>query len=346
MKGAIGIGIVLLIVSIVAARWALGPTFGTPKADKPAVDATKPPDYVVCWGYFDSERGVTILFPKQSGDIVSVVPENTHVTKGTVLLQIDDTAAKLQVSLAEADANAAERQYEEAKLLTEQYSLQRIQQEASIRSLESETKKIALERDSKVLSLDPGQPIRKTLEQMYAEGLKQLAEKKIAEQAKLKQLELLDAKYKIDQAMADWVAKKTRLKLANEMLKHYQLVAPGDGTVLRVHVRRGETWGPNPRPQAIDFLEDGPVIVRAEVLQEWGRFVNKGQDVVIEDDTYSGPKWDGKVTKILGWYAPTRTPVIEPFRYNDVRTLECIIDVTSGDAKKLNGQRIRAKIKI
>jgi hypothetical protein len=36
--------------------------------------------------------------------------------------------------------------------------------------------------------------------------------------------------------------------------------------------------------------------------------------------------------------------VIEPLRYNDVRTLECIIRVEGGGSAKLIGQRVRAKI--
>jgi hypothetical protein len=101
---------------------------------------------------------------------------------------------------------------------------------------------------------------------------------------------------------------------------------------------------------AIEFLPTSPIIVKAEVLQEWGSYVKVGQDVVIEDDTYKGPKWTGKVRTISQWYARTRSPIIEPFQMNDVRTLECLIEDIRPDEKNLTqpriGQRVRAKIKI
>ena len=129
------------------------------------------------------------------------------------------------------------------------------------------------------------------------------------------------------------------------MLTHFKIVAPSNGTVLRVHVRKGEALGPNPRGPAIEFLPDADIIVRGEVLQEWGRYVKKDQEVVIEDDTYNGPTWKGTVKSISQWYAPTRSPVIEPLRYNDVRTLECIIRVENAGTARI-GQRVRAKVKI
>ena len=45
------------------------------------------------------------------------------------------------------------------------------------------------------------------------------------------------------------------------------------------------------------------------------------------------------------WYAPARSQVLEPFRYNDVRTLEVIIAVKDSAGARVN-QRVRAKINI
>ena len=141
-------------------------------------------------------------------------------------------------------------------------------------------------------------------------------------------------------------AKKLIVQEAEETVKHFEITAPSDGYVLRTHVRKGETLGPNPRAPAIEFLPDAPIIIRAEVLQEWGRYVKAGAEVTIEDDTYKGPEWKGVVKKVGGWYATTRSPIIEPFRYNDVRTLECIIEVEKVGPEMRIGQRVRAKIKM
>jgi multidrug resistance efflux pump len=346
MKGTILLGILLLIASIVTAIWVYDQRVIAAKNEMPNDPAFERPQAVFTWGSFDVEPGVAKMYPRQTGDIVSLVAEHTAVKEGEVLLQLDDKLARLKVDEALADLHAGQQQLAEAKLLTRQYELQRIQQEAAIKALDHEVIKIQRERDSKRSSLDPMQPLWKTVTELYAESLAELAEKKIAEQAKLKQLELLNAKLKIEQAEAGVQARQSRVDQAKEALKFYRIVAPSKGTVLRVYVHKGESLGPAPKVQAIDFEPDAPIIVRAEVLQEWGRFVKPGQSVEIFDDTYEGPKWTGKVRTLSKWYAPTRSPVIEPFRYNDVRTLECLIEVMDGGSEKFIGQRVRAKIKI
>ena len=80
-------------------------------------------------------------------------------------------------------------------------------------------------------------------------------------------------------------------------------------------------------------------------MQEWGRYIRVGEKVDIEDDTYHGPHWKGTIKSVSEWYAPIRHPVIEPFRMNDVRTLDCVIAVENAEGARI-GQRVRAKISI
>jgi multidrug resistance efflux pump len=123
-------------------------------------------------------------------------------------------------------------------------------------------------------------------------------------------------------------------------------VAPSDGTVLRVHVNPGEILGPSPTRPAIEFLAKGALIVRGEVLQEWANRVKIDQDVEITDDTYQGPTFKGKVYALSPWFTQKRNLIIEPFTYNDVRFLECLVKVTSeGELPLRVGQRVRVKIK-
>ena len=347
MRTFVILGIILIAVSIVGAKWAMDhQTPVGPTQKEIEADASKPPEKVVCWGFFEVESGIAALYPKQFGDVKELTKDNTVVKKGEVLLQVNDTLAKLDVERAEADVKASELQVAEAKQLTDFYKLQKEQQISSINSIDLEVKKLKLEEKSRLQTLDEIQPLAKTIKESYAAGYAMLAEKKKVEESKLKQLGLQDANLKISQAQAELEAKKVRLEQAKEILNHFKVVAPSNGTVLRVHVHKGEVLGPNPRMPAIEFLEDSPIVVKAEVLQEWGRFIKGGEEVEIEDDTNSGPKWKGKVKSVAKWYAPTRSPVIEPLRYNDVRTLDCVIAITEGDSNKLIGQRVRAKVKI
>jgi multidrug resistance efflux pump len=350
MKGAhwLVIGVLLLVIMFVGVRWLYSPSSAADGQSKmsSADAAGKPPESIVCWGFFENEKGVAALTPKQFGDIIYVRPDNSVVKKGDVLLQLNDKMARLKVEEAEADVKAGTQQLAEARQLTKFYALQNEQQKASVDSVELEIKKTISDRDIQVDLRKENPALQARIKEMFGFHLGQLGEKKKAEEAKLKQLQLQDPQLKIRQAEADLDAKKARLDQAKESLTYFQIVADGPGKVLRTFVHKGEMLSPTPRMNpALEFMPEGRMIVRAEVLQEWGRFVKENQDVLIEDDTYKGTTWKGKVKSVSDWYAPTRSPVIEPFRYNDVRTLEVIIDVKDADNAKHN-QRVRAKIKI
>jgi multidrug efflux pump subunit AcrA (membrane-fusion protein) len=322
MKGYWLLGIALVILMFFGVKWLLDGSSASSDQKKHDAEVNTPPDKVVCWGNFDGEKGVAGLDPRQFGDVTDVVPENTKVKKGTVLLQIDDNIAKLKVE-------AAQQQLTQAKQLTRLYELQAIEAK---RSLDAVVREATREIDRLKPNGSPAQ---------IKEAQQLLADKKEAAEAKLEQIKLQNAPLKI--AMAD-----TQLKEAEAMLKYFQVLAPDHGTVLRVNVRKGETLGPSAMRHSVEFLPEAATIVKAEVLQEWGRYIGKGQEVLIEDDTYNGPTWTGTVKSVSQWYAQTRSPVIEPFRMNDVRTLECIIELK--DAKDAStpriGQRVRAKIDI
>jgi hypothetical protein len=312
------IGIALLIVMFIGVKMLFSGSAANDKA-KHEAEANAPPDKVVCWGYFDGEKGVAGLNPRQFGDVTHVVPENTEVKKGDVILQIGDDVAKRKVT-------AAKLQLAEATNLTELYKQQAIEYRETLAAVVREAKR---DIDARRTTGSPAQI--KEAEQL-------LAEKERAGKAKLAQIELQDAPLKIAQA-------ENQLKEAEAMLEYFKVIAPDDGTVLRVNVRKGETLGPGAMRHAVEFLPKAPIIVKAEVLQEWGRYIAVGQEVLIEDDTYKGPTWTGVVKSVSKWYAPTRSPVIEPFRMNDVRTLECIIEMKDSAGARI-GQRVRAKIDI
>jgi biotin carboxyl carrier protein len=355
MKGALWIlGFALLAGMFVGVK-LLFPTSNANQVNPRTGEGNEPPERIVCWGNFDVEEGVALLYPRQFGKVVFIHEESTKskesgyakVKEGDLLLQVENSLVKLAVEKAKAQVRAAEQQLAEAKKLPELYKLQKESQQSAIKAAQLEYDKFNADIEAKIAAYGAGnEPVVKKLREFADFGLKGLMIKKKVEEDKLKEIELQDADLKIKQAEADLDAKKLMVQEAEETVKHFEITAPSDGYVLRTHVRKGETLGPNPRVAAIEFLPDAPIIVRAEVLQEWGRYVKPGAEVIIEDDTYKGPEWKGVVKKVSGWYATTRSPIIEPFRYNDVRTLECIIEVEKGGPEMRIGQRVRAKIKM
>jgi multidrug resistance efflux pump len=345
MRAFVILGVILLIGTVIGAKLVMDQSAASGKSGN-SNDPNQLPDRIVCWGYFDVEPGVLGLHPKQVGDVVTVATENTHYKKGDVLLQLNDKLADLKVKEANADVTAGERQLEEARLLPKLYKNQADEQQRAINAVDKEVEKTKLDRDIKLSGFSDDSKLKKNSEEFYRVALEMLAEKKAAEELKLKRIGLQNAQLKIDQAQADLDAKKLRLEQAKEALNHFKVIAPYDGAVLRANTRAFEVLGPNPRAHAIEFKPDGDIVVRAEVMQEWARHVKKDAEVAIEDDTFRGPKWKGKVKSVSEWFAPTRSIVIEPFRLNDVRTLECIITIEKTESTMRVGQRVRAMIKM
>jgi multidrug resistance efflux pump len=122
------------------------------------------------------------------------------------------------------------------------------------------------------------------------------------------------------------------------------LRAPCDGKILRIFVSAGEVLGAQPKAPAIQFAPIGVRIVRAEIEQEFAARVQVGQKALIQDDASVSSTWHGKVLRISDWYTHRRSILQEPLQFNDVRTVECIIQLDPGQTGLRIGQRVRVKI--
>jgi hypothetical protein len=109
-------------------------------------------------------------------------------------------------------------------------------------------------------------------------------------------------------------------------------------------VSEGEVLGPNPRQPAVLFCPSGPRIIRAEVEQEYARFVANGQKATIQDDSTGTGTWHGRVKRLSDWYTQPRPNLPETLPLNDVRTLEAIIELDPNQPPLRIGQRVRVKM--
>jgi multidrug resistance efflux pump len=122
------------------------------------------------------------------------------------------------------------------------------------------------------------------------------------------------------------------------------VIAPDNGTVLRLLVNPGEIVGLPGQQPPILFAPKQPWIVRAEVEQEFAASIRVGQEVRVEDDTNVEPLGQGKVSEISNWFLPRRSQSLDPTRLNAGRTLECIIALEPGHRLLRLGQRVRIRI--
>lgn len=331
------LGIVLLVSSLFGASLLVNQGLPTSDAQKKA-DVLPRLTGVFAHGLVDADPKVADLNPSQQGRIVWLIEEGKPADKGQVLLRIDNGAALSKVEEAKAALAAAQAKLDATKRPMGQPSLMQKQLEFAINAAKEQKKIAELEHEQAKKAHKLGQADIRVV-QIAEANVKRAEAALYAEENKRFQLDL-----EARGAEANFKAAEAQLAAANWYLEQHELKAPFDGTVLRVLVSVGEQFTGFQQVPAIQFCPNTPRIVRAEVLQEWSHMVKDGQEVVIEDDTKVGYKWKGRVKSVSDWITERRSKRLEPFNMNDVRTLECIIEVT-GDERTLRiGQRVRVTI--
>lgn len=298
----------------------------------------------VCLGHVDVDGGVIYLLPVQPGRVKEVCKkENDTVKKNEVLFRLDNKLEALRVQEAEADLKAAEATLEQALKLPEQHKAQMQQQDASVGAAASDLQRARAFFD-KVKDLNKIGQARDEDLRAASEQVIKAEQAELAEKAKLTELKLRLPQIGIERARSDVEAKKARLEQAQFARDECEVKAPCDGVVLRLQVAVGELVGPQ-RPQpCVVFCPSTPRIIRAEVEQEFAGRVFVGQNATVQDDTRVSGTWKGKVRSLSDWYSHRRSMLLEPRQFNDVRTMEAIIELDPDQPPLRIGQRVRVSL--
>ncbi|HYV36511.1 MAG TPA: biotin/lipoyl-binding protein [Gemmataceae bacterium] len=340
-------GIVLLLGTMASAGWVLNqPATGTGTGNGAKQD---PINGVVGLGFVDVEDGITFLHPLQSGRVTAViVAEGDTVKEGDLILTVDNGVQKANLQAAEAELNAAKRALEDA----DGQAMKKWHAEIDRQKAGLDAARHALgiaEQELEVAKKGYEQPEYKSVSiQQYEIAKKNVAAKKAVvrgHQAALEQVEYSSPQATIEQARELVKAKQAQYEKASIAFQECDLYAPADGIILRLFATPGEVMSSQPRQAAVQFCSSKPRIIRAEILQEWAHKIQKGQIALVEDDTRNGIQWKGKVDRVSDWFTQRRSILQEPFQYNDVRTLECIIVLEPGGSTVRIGQRVRVIIK-
>jgi multidrug resistance efflux pump len=335
------VGILLLLVTAIGAAWALNSGNGSPGLGND--HAGQAPSGIVALGLVDVEPGVAKLYPLQPGRVLFVAPEGKFVKKGEIILSVEKDLANFNLQQAKAALEDARLVLADAQKKPKKHKIDQEMQQQAIAIATGKLKAAGHELEKKKMLFKDNNISKEdfAIFQETYNGLESLVE---VEKSKLKLLELVDPMVDVKRAQQDVDAKEAQMGKAELALKECDIRAPSDGTVLRVFVQEGETLGRDAKFPAIQFCPNTKRIVRAEVLQEWAGHVAEGQKAIIEDDTHAGVQWTGKVKYVSDWITQKRGMILEPFMVNDVRTLECVIDVNPGGPPMRIGQRVRVTI--
>jgi multidrug resistance efflux pump len=342
------LGTMVLAGSMIGTIWVLhshAGEGGSPAGGTTASASDFREESAVCIGHVDMDQGVQGLYPVQLGRVVEVcVHEDEAVKAGSTLLRLDDRQTRYLFREAEADLRASQFRLAEVRKLPQKHELALAQQQQAVHVAESRLSQARLVLERKRLLQQKNILNAEELVEVQAEQVKEATAALQAEQDKLHTLQLVDPQIQVGLAEIEVVAKQTRLDEAQHALEECSLKAPAEGKVLRILVGKGEVLGPQPRQPAIQFCPSGPRIVRAEVEQEFAGRVALGQLASVQDDSRAGAVWRGKVIRLSDWYTHRRSILQEPLQFNDVRTLECIIELEPHSQTPRIGQRVRVSL--
>jgi multidrug resistance efflux pump len=338
------LGVVALVVSTAGAISTLHSRHEHDDRAKPDGSASaKPALGVHAYGYVDVDPGVTPLYPTVAGRVVEVlVHENDKVKADTPLLRLDDRLAKQRLKEAEAALAVAEKQLAQARKLPQEHQRKIALQKNAIEAMKT---RLAVARLTKTRKEDlvKKQQLNQVEADIAAKEVEALETGVESEQEKLKLLQLEDPQLTIGSAEDAVEAKKSLVAQAQLAVDECVLKAPTAGEILQISVGPGSVITSQTTQPAIQFCPDKQRIVRAEIEQEFANRVHPGQSVVIQDESGGKESWRGKVLRLSNWYTQRRAQA-DGIRIgsNDVRTLECIIQMEPGNIPFRMGQRVRA----
>jgi HlyD family secretion protein len=265
------------------------------------------------------------------------VQEGQLVKRGTLLGEIacDDLRPALQTAMAEADSARQTRarllrgaREEEKKVASEKTAAARA-------TFEEAKSRLGMQR----ALYEKAQVSRAT----YDQAVRDLGVAEANLQAAVRTEELLAAPplpEDLARADADVAAAEGRTRSVQERIEKCSIVAPIDGTVLRVYARRGESFSTvTPRP-LFSVADTSARHIKAEVDERDVDKLSVGQRVIIQADALEGKKLGGFVSRISAMMGRKSISTGDPSDKSDRDILESVIDLDDNSRPLPIGLRV------
>ena len=265
------------------------------------------------------------------------VKEGQFAKKGTLLGEIgcDDLQAGLQTATAETESARQARtrllrgaRDEEKKIASEKTAAARATFEEAKSRLEMQRALYQKEQISR---------------SSYEQAIRDLGVADENLRAAVRTEELLAAPpLEEDKARADAEvqAAEGRVRTAQERIGKCSIVAPIDGTVLRVYARRGESYSTiTPRP-LFSLADTSSRHIKAEIDERDVDKVSLGQKVVIQADALDGKRLNGSVARISAMMGRKSISTGDPSDKSDRDILEAVIDLKDSTQQLPIGLRV------
>jgi multidrug resistance efflux pump len=251
-------------------------------------------------GYVEPVSEVRRLLLRTGGVIRKCYWAAATVRKGEVILELEDATQQAEVELARRNLEMVQADAANANAGINPYKLEVCRQ--AVERLREKLRHCKLEADRYRLMLGS----RSTSQQDYEAAETQRRQSEVA--LKEQEAELEHLKHSVTPEHRAWQEARieharAQRDLAEERLRETRLLAPFDGTVMRLLKREGEgvrTFEPEP---VVLFGDLSKLRVRAEIDERFVTRLEVGQEAVVQGRNTRGKSYPGKVVqveKILG----------------------------------------------
>jgi multidrug efflux pump subunit AcrA (membrane-fusion protein) len=279
-------------------------------------------------GYVEPVSEVRKLMMRTGGVIKKCYYDvGDRVQKDAVIVELEDATQRAEVELAgrhlatiqaeAAHVNAGTNPY---KVKVTEQTIDRLQEKLRHNKVEAERNRVML-------------ATRSATHQDYeaAETQRRQTEVELKEQ----QAELEHLKHYVTPENRAWQESRisqarASLQLAEERLRETKLLAPLDGTVLKILKREGEGVGLlNPEP-VILFGDTSRMRVRAEIDERYVRHLAVGQSALIHGRNLFGQTYRGKIAYLEHIMGDKTVFTQASSERKDLEVLQVLIDVEPG----------------
>ncbi len=294
-------------------------------------------------GRVEPKDGEVRLASQVPGKIVEVLAKtNDQVKAGDLLVRLDDQDIYVKIAAALAEVSVREREREEEKVTG--LALERRKAEDAVAAAERSlfAAREAFDAASRGANADTS-----SADAMNAARTKvsDATSKLAADRAALSEINSrpgvpLTLRLESSLAMA-----RAELSAAEIALERTRVRAPGDGTVLNMSGKVGETAVPSPESVLVVFGDLTSLRLRAEVEERDAAKVRVGQQVVVKADAFPDMTFGGTVTSISQSLGAPRIATRGPRRPNDVEVVEVMVTL-DGNPPLFTGMRVDAFFKL
>ncbi len=276
---------------------------------------------------------VSSLAPGRIQEVVAAIGD--RVTKGDVLIRLDDKEARARLAAAEVEVSVRQRERDAQPETAGREDVRKAEDALHAAERAATNARFALDGLLAADRKTSGNP------QALLQARNQLAQADHKLRQERTALAMAHAKSKVpvlNRVEAALVAARSELTLAEEMVEKMRIRAPLTGSVLQVHGKPGELAMPAAEQVLIVMGDLTLMRVRAEVDEQDVAKIKAGQQVFVRSTAYPGREFSGAVKELAPSLAMPRMGSRGARRATDVEVMEVMIDL-EGTSPLMPGMR-------